>query len=127
MRAWFLVFTIIVSLLIPQFVMGQAQVVPPSELQHAIAAAAKTRQKNLDDARAFFSSQPVRAALKSGKIDYQRVDKAVATMSPDELARLAARTQQLQKDFAAGALNNQELTYIVIALGAAVIVLIAVH
>jgi hypothetical protein len=64
--------------------------------------------------------------LKTGKVDYQRVQKAVVTLSPDELARLASRTNQLQRDFAAGALTNQELTYIVIALAAAVIVLIAV-
>ena len=54
------------------------------------------------------------------------MQKAVATLSPDELARLASRTNQLQRDFAVGALTNQELTYIVIALAAAVIVLIAV-
>jgi len=55
------------------------------------------------------------------------VQKAVATLSPDELARLAARTNQIQRDFAAGSLTNEQLTYIVIAIGAAVIVLIAVH
>ena len=76
--------------------------------------------------RSFFASEPARAALKSGKIDYKKVDKALATLSPEEAARLAARTNQIQKDFAAGALSNQDLTYIVIALGAAVLVLIVV-
>ena len=121
MRVRFLVFTLIFSLWIPQVAAAQAAVVSPSELQQAITTAAKNRQKNHDDVQAFFSSSSVRNALKTGKVDYQRVQKAVATLSPDELARLAAR------DFAAGSLTNEQLTYIVIAIGAAVIVLIAVH
>ncbi len=127
MRVRFLVFTLIFSLWIPQVAAAQAAVVSPSELQQAITTAAKNRQKNHDDVQAFFSSSSVRNALKAGKVDYQRVQKAVATLSPDELARLAARTNQIQRDFAAGSLTNEQLTYIVIAIGAAVIVLIAVH
>ena len=126
MRARFLICTVIVSLLIPQFVAAQSAPISPSELHQAVTGAAETRQKNLDDVRGFFSSEPARAALRTGKVDYHKVDKAVATMSPDELARLAARTNQLQKDFAAGALTNQQLTYIVIALGTAVLVLLIV-
>jgi hypothetical protein len=121
-----LVLTLIVSLLIPQVMSAQAPVVSPSELHQAIAAAAQTRQKNLEDVRAFFSSEPARTALRTGRVDYQKVDKAIATLSPDEVARLAGRTHQIQQDFAAGALTNQELTYIVIALGTAVVVLILV-
>ena len=125
MHVRFLVLVVIVALLVPQVVAAQAPV-SPSELREAVAAAAATRQKNLDDVRSFFSSEPARAALKSGQVDYQKVEKAVATLSPEELARLALRTNQLQKDFAAGALTNQELTYIVIALGTAVLVLVLV-
>jgi len=126
MRVRFLSLTLVFLLLIPQVVAAQSQAVSPSELQKAMSEAARNRQKNRDDVQAFFSSEPVRLALKTGKVHYQRVQKAVATLSPDELARLASRTNQLQRDFAAGALTNQELTYIVIALAAAVIVLIAV-
>ncbi len=126
MRVRFLSLTLVFLLLIPQVVAAQSQAVSPSELQKAMSEAARNRQKNRDDVQAFFSSEPVRHALKTGKVDYQRVQKAVVTLSPDELARLASRTNQLQRDFAAGALTNQELTYIVIALAAAVIVLIAV-
>ncbi len=126
MRVRFLSLTLVFLLLIPQVVAAQSQAVSPSELQKAMSEAARNRQKNRDDVQAFFSCEPVRHALKTGKVDYQRVQKAVATLSPDELARLASRTNQLQRDFAAGALTNQELTYIVIALAAAVIVLIAV-
>ena len=121
-----LIFTLILALLIPQVVGAQINPVSPSELRQGTVDAAKTRQKHLDDVRSFFSSEPVQAAMKTGKVDYQKVDKAVATLSPEELTRLAERTNRIQTDFAAGALTNQELTYIVIALAAAVIVLIAV-
>jgi hypothetical protein len=126
MHVRFVVIAVIFALLIPQFVAAQAPVVSSSELRQAINDAAQIRQKNLDDVRSFFASDPVRSALKSGKVDYQKVDKAVATLSPDEIARLAAKTNQIQRDFAAGALTNQELTYIVIALGTAVLVLLIV-
>jgi hypothetical protein len=117
---------VVFTLLVPTFLAAQAPVVSSSDLQRAIVEAAQNRQKNLDDVRTFFGSEPVRSALKSGKLDYQKIEKAVATLSPDELARLAAKTNQVQKDFAAGALTNQQLTYIVIALGTAVIVLLIV-
>src|SRR4026209_1045543 len=108
MRVRFLTVAVILSLLIPQFVVAQAPVVSPSELHQAITAESQIRQKNLDDIRSFFASEPVRSALKTGKVDYQKVEKAVATLSPEEIARLAAKTNQIQTDFAAGALTNQE-------------------
>jgi hypothetical protein len=126
MHVRLLVFAVINVLLIPQFTAAQAPVVSSSELRQAITTASENRQKNLDDVRAFFSSEPARAALKTGKVDYEKVQKAVATLSPEELARLATKTNSIQKDFAAGALTNQELTYIVIALGTAVLVLLIV-
>src|SRR5213593_4350552 len=111
-----LVFSLSLLLMISPTLSAQTQAVSPSELQEAIRDAAKTRQKNRDDVQAFFSSEPARRALKSSRINYQRVQTAVATLSPDELSRLAARTNQLQQDFAGGVLNNQEMTYAIIAL-----------
>jgi hypothetical protein len=95
-------------------------------LQQAIKDAAQTRQKNRKDVESFFSSEPARKALKAGKVDYQKVQTAVATLSPDELARLAARTNHLQQDFAGGVLDSQQMTYAIIALATAVLVLIIV-
>ena len=126
MHVRFLVFALIFALLTPHFVAAQAPSVSSSELRQAMTTAAQTRQKNLVEVRSFFSSEPAHAALKAGKVDYKKVDKAIAVMSPDELARLAEKTNRIQQDFAAGALTNQELTYIVIALGTAVLVLLIV-
>jgi hypothetical protein len=128
-----LVFSLSLLLSIPptlaaqtQAVSPSQQAVSPSELHEAIRDAAKTQQKNRSDVQVFFSSELARKAMKVGKIDYQRVQTAVATMSPEELARLAARTNQLQQDFAGGALNSQQTTYAIIALATAVFVLIIV-
>jgi len=122
----FLVFSLSLLLLISPSLAAQTQAVSPSELQDVIRDAAKTRKKNRDDVQAFFSSEPARKALKAGKIDYQRVQTAVATLSPEEVARLAARTNQLQQDFAGGALDSQQTTYAIIALATAVLVLLIV-
>jgi hypothetical protein len=128
-----LVFSLSLLLSIPptlaaqtQAVSPSQQAVSPSELYEAIRDAAKTQQKNRSDVQIFFSSELARKAMKVGKIDYQRVQTAVATMSPEELERLAARTNQLQQDFAGGALNSQQTTYAIIALATAVFVLIIV-
>lgn len=65
-------------------------------------------------------------ALKNGKVDYAKVEKAVPALSDQEVAQLAARTNKIQSDFAAGALTNEQLTYIVIALATAVVVILIV-
>ena len=121
-----LVFSLSLLLSIPPTLAAQTQAVTPSQLQEAIKNAAKTRQKNREDVQAFFSSEVARKAMKVGKIDYQRVQTAVATLSPEELARLAARTNQLQQEFAGGALNSQQTTYAIIALATAVLVILIV-
>lgn len=102
-------------------------VVSPAELQQATASAAHTRQQNIDKVEKFFSSEQSENALKSAHLDPVQIKKAVPSLSDQELARLASRAGKAQQDFAAGALNNQQITYILIAIGAAVIVLIAVH
>jgi len=121
-----LVFSLSLLLSISSTLAAQTQAITPSQLQEAIKDAAKTREKNRNDVQAFFSSEPARKAMKVGKIDYQRVQTAVATLSPEEIARLAARTNQLQQDFAGGALNSQQTTYAIIALATAVLVLLIV-
>jgi hypothetical protein len=73
----------------------------------------------------FFSSPQVRKALKGSSVEYRKIEKALPLLSDEELANLALRTQEIQRDLAAGALNNQQLTYIVIALATAVVVILA--
>jgi hypothetical protein len=121
-----LVFLLSMSFAVPQTLIAQAQSVTATELRDAVKNAAAGREKNLEQVRSFFADPAVSKALADAHIDSKRIQKAVSTLDADELARLASRTAQIQSDFAAGALSNQELTYIVIAIGAAVLVLIVV-
>src|SRR5262245_3590643 len=107
-------------------VLAQSQAITTAELRDAVKQAAADRQKNLEQVRSFFADPKVSKALKQGHIDSGRLQKAISALDAGELAKLASRTTQIQNDFAAGALDNQELTYIVIALAAAVLVLIVV-
>ena len=106
---------------------SQNHVVSSSELQQATASVACTRQQNITKVENLFSSESAEKALKSAHLDPVQIKKAVPSLSDQELARLASRADKAQKDFAAGALTNQQITYILIALGTAIIVLIAVH
>ncbi|MGA8184798.1 MAG: hypothetical protein WB819_14285 [Terriglobia bacterium] len=106
---------------------AQNHVVSPAELQQATASTARTRQQNIARVNKFFSSEQAQKSFKAAHLDPVQIKKAVPSLSDQELARLASRADKAQKDFAAGALNNQQITYILIALGAAVLVLIAVH
>ena len=101
-------------------------IVSAGDLHKEIASAARARQANVAKIREFFSSESAQKALKTARMDPQKVQKAVPYLSDRELARLASQTEKTQNNFAAGALTNQQLTYIVIAIGAAVFVLILV-
>jgi len=111
----------------PSLLAVQSHIVSPAELQQAALSVARTRQRNITRVEDLFSSERAEKALKSAHLDPVQIKKAVPSLSDQELARLASRADKAQKNFAAGALNNQQITYILIALGAAVIVLILVH
>ena len=104
----------------------ESHVVPPTELHRDVAAATETRQVNLDKIAGFFSSGIAQKSLHSVKLDGDQVKSALPLLSDQELAQLSARTDRWQADFAAGALTNQEITYIIIALATAVIILVIV-
>jgi hypothetical protein len=76
--------------------------------------------------RGLFSSPQAKKALSATRMDAGKIADAVALLDDAELARLSQRASKAQADFAAGALSNQELTYIVIALATAVIILVIV-
>lgn len=109
---------------VPVLPAAQDHVVSPGELHQAAVEQARIRQQNVAQVQSFLSSPPVKKALKTAHVDTVQVRKAIPTLSDQELARLAARSAKAQKDFAAGALTNEQLTYIAIALAAAVLVLV---
>jgi hypothetical protein len=106
----------------------QRHVVSVDELSKDAARPAETRQANEAALRQLFSSDQAQQALKSAKIDYSRVDKAVGLLSDEDVARLARRSRQLQDNFAggrAGSLSDRDLLIILI-IAILVIALVAV-
>src|SRR5215470_18448492 len=97
---------------------GQAQdnrhVVSLNELSKDSAAPAEARQANEAAIRHLMSSEAGQKALQSAKIDYAKVDKAVGQLSDEDAAKLAARSRQVEHDFAAGNLSDRDLLIIVI-------------
>jgi hypothetical protein len=111
---------------------AQAQdkhVVTSQELSKDAARPAETRGANEAALRQLFSSEQAQQALKSANIDYSKVDKAVSQLSDEDLAKLAARSRQVQHNFAggrsAGSLSDRDLLIIII-IAVLVIALIAI-
>jgi len=114
------------SLSVVPGVAQEAHVVPLSELQAAAVAAGNQRQENISKLERFFTGETAEKALETVRLNGHQVRDAIASLDNQELARLAARAEKANSDFAAGSLTNQELTYIVIALGTAVLILVIV-
>lgn len=114
-----------VTLMLPAALPAQDEhVVPTAELHQAVRRTAQARQQNLAKVEKFLSQDAAQKALETAKVDPAKVQKAVASLNDDELARLASETDKVQKDISAGALTNEQLTYIIIALVTAVILIL---
>ena len=103
-------------------------VVSVQELSRDAARPGETRQANETALREMFSSPQAQQALKSANIDYSKLDKAVGQLNDEDVAKLAARSRDLQEDFAAGragSLSDRDLLIIII-IAVLVIALIAV-
>ena len=59
-------------------------------------------------------------------VNLSKVEKAIPLLSDEELSQLASQCRQVGNDISAGSLSNQEITYILIALATAVIILVIV-
>jgi len=110
---------------VPGVLKADAHLAPSSELHQSIVEAQRTREANRKEVVEFFATPQVRKTLKASNLDLRKVETAVSFLSDDELAKLAMQSREMQRDLAAGALNNQQITYILIALVTAVIVILA--
>jgi hypothetical protein len=106
--------------------LAQTHVVTPDELQKEAVAATRTRQQNEQTVNQFLSTPAAKKALRSAHVDPKQVKNAVSTLSDEELAQLASRTEKAQADFAAG-FTNHDLLIIIIALVALILIIVAVH
>lgn len=112
---------------IPPDVMAQSHVVKPSELQQEMVNATQTRQHNLETLQNFLSTPAAEKALKSAKVDPQQIKTAVSMLSDDDLAQLSSRAAKAQNDFAAGRISDRDLIWIIVAVVALILIIVAVR
>ena len=114
---------------VPQGLMAQAvaHIVSPTDLQKAAVTATQTREHNLQTVQIFLSSERAVKALKDARMDPQQVKTAVSNLNDAELAKLAARADKAQANFAAGNLSDRDLIWIIVAIAALILIIVAVR
>ena len=113
---------------LPSILSAQSHVVNPADLQKEVLAATVARQRNVETMTGFLSSTTkVQKVLGSVGVDPAEVKTAVSSLNDQELARLAARAETAQADFAAGRMSDRDLIYVVLGLVALILIIIAVH
>src|SRR5215468_5833244 len=126
---WYVCLLAIAALFVAAGIPARAQdrqhVVSLSDLNKDAARPAQTRQANEEAVRTLLSSDQGQKALRSAHLDYQKVDKAVGQLSDEDLAKLAERSRQAQRDFAAGTLSDRDLLWIIIIAIAIVVLALA--
>jgi uncharacterized membrane protein YdfJ with MMPL/SSD domain len=109
-RPWMLAFAIALTLCLaaPRRTWGQDKqhVVSLGELNSDAARPVEARHANEKAVRDLLSTDAGQEALKSAKVDYQRVDKAIGQLSDEDLAKVADRSRQAESDFTAGGLKS---------------------
>jgi hypothetical protein len=108
-------------------ILAQTHVVSPTDIHKELVNSAQTRRENLQKVKNLFSSEQTRKAMEAAKISPERVDVAVSTLSDEELARLAARADKLDNDFAAGRINDRDLLIILVGIAALILIIVAVR
>lgn len=101
--------------------------VSASQLHQDVQKAAQTRKANEAAVREMFQSAAAKETLKSAGIDYQRVDQAISQVDDEDLARMAERSSEVQKDFAAGNLGDRDLLIILLVAVALILIIVAVR
>jgi hypothetical protein len=102
-------------------------VVSLDELKKDATRPAEARQADESAVRNLLSSESGQKALKSASLDLQKVDTAVSQLDDEDLAKLAERSRQAQKDFAAGKLSDRDLLWIILIIVAVLIIALAVR
>lgn len=94
-------------------------------LQQETMKAQQDREKNIETVTNFLSTPTAEKAMRESHFDSAQVRRAIPTLSDQELANLASRSADAQKQFAAGSLTPLEMIIVVIAV--VVIIVAIVH
>lgn len=111
----------------PQGAIAQDHVVSSSDVKKDLQTATAARKTQLAQVDGFLATSEAKKALSDAHIDYQQVHAAVQSLSDEDLARVAAKANQAQKDFAAGDLSNRDLILIILAVAVLILIIVAVR
>ena len=106
---------------------AQTHVVSPSQLHDELMSAAQTRETNTNKVLELFTLPKSKEALQTAHTNLEQVKSAMAGLSDQELAQLAARAQKAQKDFAGGDISNRDLLWIIAGIAALILIIVAVR
>ena len=112
---------------VPAGAQDKQHVVSLGDLNKDAAQPAQTRLSNEEAVRSLLSSEQAQKAMKSANLDYQKVDKAVGQLSDEDLVKLAERSRQAQRDFAAGRISDRDLLWIILIALAIIVLAIALR
>lgn len=115
------------AVVFPQSLFAQDHVVSPAQLQKDVQDTATTRERNVAQLDDLFSSEQGQKALQTARVSYQQVQKAVHSLSDEDLARFAARAQNARNDFAAGNITTTDLLWIVLGVLVVIVIIVAVR
>ncbi|MEO5923788.1 MAG: PA2779 family protein [Bryobacteraceae bacterium] len=116
-----------VPLLLANASAADRHVVSTAEVHKAAVSATATREANAEKVDKLLSSPQAEAALEASGMDLSQVKNAVSTLDDAELAKLAARADQAQSDFAAGRLSDRDILWVVVGIAALILIIVAVR
>jgi hypothetical protein len=111
----------------PGAALAQDHVVSPAEIRKDAAGASAARQQHVQQLDGFLSSNEAQQALKSAHMDPKEVKNAVGQLDDEDLARLSARAEKAQREFAAGNLSDRDLLIILVCVAALILIIVAVR
>ncbi len=118
---------LVLAFAVPPSVLAQSHIVSSTELQKQTVAVRETREQNVEKVQKLFSTKEGQQALKTMHANGDQVTAAVSHLDDAELARLAARADKAQADFAAGTLSDRDLIIIILAILALILIIVAVR
>lgn len=104
----------------------QDHIVPAQALDQQLVASSATRQKNIDTLQQLLARPEAQKAMHDAKVDPVQVKNAIPNLSDEDLAKLSARANNAQQEFAAGHIGPSLFTIIIIAI-IVIIILIVIH
>lgn len=111
----------------PQGIIAQDHVVSSADVKKDLQAASADRQEQLAKVEGLLGSSRAQKAMADAHINYQQVQSAVRSLSDEDLARVAAKADHAEKDFAAGNFSDRDLILIILAIAILVLIIVAVR